>query len=90
MMSADEGDDQVLACLREHGPGTVTVKQLAAMTGLGRVTVRTSVLALGTEGLVCAFADRGETQFVIRHLHAEPGLCGEPLSCVIQEVHPDG
>jgi hypothetical protein len=90
MMTAAENDARLLAFLRGHGPGTVTVKYLAEATGLSRVTVRVSATALAVEGLVCLVPVCAETQYVIRHLHAEAGRCEEPLEAVIQEVHPDG
>lgn len=89
-MTGQDNDVRVLAALREHGPGTITVKQLAGAAGTARVTVRASVTALALEGLVCLIPAGQETAYMIRHLHAEPGECSEPLHDVIQEVHPDG
>jgi hypothetical protein len=89
-MIPQDNDTAVLGCLREYGPGTITVKQLAALAGLSRITVRTSVTALAVDGLVCLIPDVQETAYMIRHLHAGPGNCEEPLGCEIQEVHPDG
>jgi DNA-binding Lrp family transcriptional regulator len=85
-----DSDAKVLACLREHGPGTITVKQLAQMTGLPRITVRTSVDTLDFDGLICLLTNGPETTYMIRHLHADPGECGQPLGMTVQEVHPDG
>lgn len=89
-MMSKQTDAIVLAKMREFGPGTITVKELARLTGLPRITVRTAVSILGSEGLVCLMADITETTYMIRHLHAEPGECDQPLACSIQEVHPDG
>ena len=89
-MMIQESDAKVLAKLREHGPGTITVKRLAELAGLPRITVRTAVDMLASEGLVCLVANSGETVYGIRHLHAEAGECGESLMLAIQEVHPDG
>jgi hypothetical protein len=75
-MISQDNDTAVLGCLREYGPGTITV--------------RTSVTALSLDGLVCLIPDVQETAYMIRHLHAGPGNCEEPLGCEIQEVHPDG
>lgn len=90
MISRKQADAIVLAKMREFGPGTITIKELARQTGLPRITVRTCVAVLGNEGLVCLVADIAETTYMIRHLHAEPGECNQPLACSIQEVHPDG
>jgi DNA-binding IclR family transcriptional regulator len=87
---AQDNDATVLACLRRYGPGTITVKQLAQMAELPRVTVRASVDVLAMDGLVCLMSDCQETTYMIRHLHAEAGLCEQPLGAVIQDVHPDG
>lgn len=89
-MISQDNDAVVLRCLREHGPGTVTVKQLARAAEMARITVRTSVTALALDGLVCLIPDAGATGYMIRHLHAVPGPCGQPLVATIQEVHPDG
>jgi hypothetical protein len=89
-MISEDSDARVLACLRGEGPGTVTVKQLAQKTGLPRITVRTSVDALALDGLVCLMTNSQDTVYMIRHLHAEPGECSEPLGVTVQEVHPDG
>jgi uncharacterized membrane protein len=85
-----DSDAKVLACLRAEGPGTITVKQLAQKAGLPRITVRTSVEALESQGLVCLLTNGPETMYMIRHLHADPGECSEPLGIAVQEVHPDG
>lgn len=85
-----ENDAKVLTTLREHGPGTITVRQLAENAGLPRVTVRTAVAVLSFDGLVCLITDSSASTYVICHLHAGPGECEEPLGRAIQEVHPDG
>lgn len=89
-MILDASDTTVLARLRADGPGTVTVRQLAADTGLRKMTVRVAVACLASEGLVCVIPDHEENAYLVRHLHAGPGECEEPLGRAIQEVHPDG
>jgi len=84
-MIGQDSDAAVLASLRAEGPCTVTVKQLAARTGLPRVTVRTSVTVLALDGLVCVIPNEGESAYMIRHLHAGPGSCEHSLGCTIQE-----
>lgn len=84
-MIGQDSDAAVLAFLRSEGPGTVTVKRLAAETGFSRITVRTSVTALAVDGLVCLIPDIEETAYLIRHLHAAPGTCEHSLGCEIRE-----
>jgi MarR family len=85
-----DSDAAVLAALREYGPGTVTVKQVAEMAGVPRVTARVAVAYLALDGLICLIPDVHEIGYMIRHLHAEPGTCEESLGVTVQEVHPDG
>jgi DNA-binding transcriptional ArsR family regulator len=89
MMTRDEADARVLAALRDHGPGKVSVKLLAAETGVPRVAVSASIMALTVAGLVCALHDLGETQYVVQHLHAMAGRCEDHIGAVVVEVHPD-
>jgi hypothetical protein len=89
-MISEDSDAKVLACLRKEGPGNITVRQLAVLTELPRVTVRASVDALAVDGLICLLTNAQDTVYTIQHLHAEPGECSEPLGARIQEVHPDG
>lgn len=84
-----EADAAVLAWLRERGPVTVTVKQIAQGAGIARVTVRASVMALSDEGLVCLIYDPSDDTFTIRHLHAAPGSCEQSLAAVIRDIYPD-
>jgi predicted DNA-binding transcriptional regulator len=85
-----QDDAAVLAYLRGHGPGGVRVREIREAAGLHSATVRASVLALMVDGLVCVIPGEGENGYLVRHLHAGPGECEEPLGQVIQEVHPDG
>lgn len=65
-------DSVVLAFLGEHGPGPLTLDEIAAATGLARVTIRTSLYVLHNRGMICLtqwMADYGSTRYVIRHLH---------------------
>lgn len=89
MMTAEDADARVLAALRRLGPGKVSAKLLAAEARVPRVTVSTSIMSLTVAGLVCALHDLGETQYVVQHLHAEPGRCEEPMGAVVMEIHPD-
>lgn len=89
-MIFQDDDAVVLAALRERGPGTVSVRLLHKVTGLPSVTVRVSVTALVIDGLVCLIPDTGETRYLIRHLHAGPGQCDQPMGTVIQGAPPDG
>lgn len=84
-----EDDARVLAWLRERGPVTVTVKQVARGTTLPRCTVRACMAVLGDQGLVCLMYDSLYDTYLVRHIHAEPGSCEESLGETIQEVHPD-
>lgn len=89
-MILQDADAAVLAALRGYGPGNITVRQLHEMTRVASVMVRVAVTALTVDGLVCVIPDEGESRYLVRHLHAEPGECAESLGRVIQEVHPDG
>ena len=74
-----KADSAVLAFLREHGTGPLTIGEIAAATGLARVTIRTSLYLLHYEKLVCFsqyVADYGTSRYVIHHLH--PGEPGDP------------
>jgi hypothetical protein len=86
-MIGPDSDTAVLSFLRAEGPGTVTVKRIAAKTGVPRVAVRASVAALAVDRLVCVIANADETVYMIRHLHAEKSgvPCEDPLGCAIQE-----
>jgi hypothetical protein len=56
------------------GTGPVTLAEIAAGTGLPRVTTRTSMTALNHRGAVCmlsSIGDYGVTRYVIRHLHPD-------------------
>jgi hypothetical protein len=90
MMTREEADARILGVLRRLGPGTVSVRLLATEARVPRVTVSASIMALSVAGLVCALHDAGETQYVVQHLHAGPGRCGQSIGLVVQEVHPDG
>lgn len=85
MIGPDDADATVLAALREEGPCTLTVRQLAAKAGIPRITVRTSVAALAMEGLICVIANGDESAYSVRHIHAAPGECGHSLGCTIAE-----
>jgi hypothetical protein len=84
-MIGPDSDTAVLTALREDGPCTVTVRQLAARTGLPRVTVRASVAALSVDGLICVISSEDEAFYTVRHIHAAPGTCGHSLGCTISE-----
>lgn len=84
-MIGQDSDAAVLRFLRSEGPGTVTVRQLATATGIPRVTVRTAVASLAVDGLLCVIASADESTYMIRHLHAAPGPCEQPLACKIRE-----
>jgi hypothetical protein len=88
MMTPEEADARVLNALRDLGPGTVSVKRLAAEAVVPRVTVIASVMALSSAGLICVLHDAGETKYIVQHLHAVPGRCEASMGAVVVEVHP--
>jgi DNA-binding IclR family transcriptional regulator len=71
-------DTAVLGYLNERGAGAVTIADIAAATGLPRITIRTSMVMLMDRGAVCLstdLADLGVTNYLIVHLH--PDKLGE-------------
>lgn len=84
-MIGPDSDAAVLAALREEGPCTLTVRQLALKAGVPRVSVRASVAALSVEGLICVIADEYDSLYSVRHIHAAPGSCGHSLGRTICE-----
>lgn len=84
-----EDDERVLGWLRGRGPVTVTVKQVAQGTALPRCTVRACLASLGEQGLLCLMYDMRDDAYLVRHIHADPGPCEDPLEATIQEGHPD-
>jgi hypothetical protein len=84
-MIGPDSDTAVLALLREEGPCTLTVRQIAAKAGVHRVTARVSVAALAMDGLVCVIPNYDESAYSVRHVHAAPGPCEHSLGCLISE-----
>lgn len=87
-MIGPDADEAVLAYLREKGPGVYSVKTLAQEAGLARVTVRTAIVSLDNQGLICTaqwVGDWGTGLYEVRHLHAGPGMCGKSLAEIVQE-----
>ena len=73
-----QADAVVLRHLAERGPGPTTLKEIAAATGLPRITVRTAMYALNHRGAACFnehIGDYGCTRYLIRHVH--PDVPGE-------------